>query len=106
MGPQPPADIQSIASWNHDVEKKKRGGLTLRIGNHIIRGMENPGCKSSGFKMMLHQPRNVGVVFQYKYGLAQTGVPFTAACGFPRDLDDGISAVGVKNAGRSESLTD
>jgi hypothetical protein len=27
---------------------------------------------------MLHQPRDVGVVFQYKYGLAQTGVPFTS----------------------------
>jgi hypothetical protein len=25
--------------------------------------------------MMLHQPRNIGVVFQYKYGLAQTVCP-------------------------------
>jgi len=38
--------------------------------------VEYPGCKSSGFKVMLYQPRDVGVIFQYKYGLAQTGMPF------------------------------
>jgi hypothetical protein len=33
--------------------------------------------------MMLHQPRNIGVVFQYKYGLAQPVCPRPAAveCG-------------------------
>lgn len=38
--------------------------------------MKDADCKTSGFKVMLYQPRNVGVVFQYKYGLAQTGMPF------------------------------
>jgi hypothetical protein len=56
--------------------------------------MEYSRCKSSGFKVMLNKPRDVGVVFQYKYGLAQTGMPFTG---------------GQWNSiaeGRSESLTD
>jgi hypothetical protein len=29
--------------------------------------------------MMLHQPRNVGFVFEYKYGLAQPVCPRPAA---------------------------
>jgi hypothetical protein len=32
--------------------------------------------------MMLHQSRNIGVVFQYKYGLAQNGLPRPAAVDF------------------------
>ncbi len=78
MRPQPPANVQPIASGNHDVEQEKCRRLTLGIGNHVTGCMENSGCKSSGLKMMLHQPRYVGVVFQYKYGLAQTGMPFTS----------------------------
>jgi hypothetical protein len=37
-------------------------------------------CRESrSFQMMLHQPRNIRVVFQYKYGLAQTVCPRRAA---------------------------
>jgi hypothetical protein len=43
--------------------------------------MENPGCKACGLKVMLYQPRDVGVVFQYKYGLAQPKCLSSAAIG-------------------------
>jgi hypothetical protein len=32
--------------------------------------------------MMLHQPRDIGVVFQYKYGLAQNSPPRPPAVDF------------------------
>jgi hypothetical protein len=35
--------------------------------------------KTCRLKVMLYQPRNIGVVFQYKYGLAQTVCPRRAA---------------------------
>jgi len=31
------------------------------------------------FQMVLHKPRDIGLVFQYKYGLAQTVCPRPAA---------------------------
>ncbi|MGZ5234320.1 MAG: hypothetical protein ACXWC3_30290, partial [Burkholderiales bacterium] len=36
-----------------------------------------------GLKMMLYQPRDVCIVFQYKYGLAQPGCLSPAANEFP-----------------------
>jgi hypothetical protein len=56
--------------------------------------MKDADCKTSGFKMMLYQPRDVGIVFQNKYGLAQTGMPFAGG--------RWISNAG----GRPESLTE
>jgi translation elongation factor EF-Ts len=41
--------------------------------------VKEPCGKSRGFQMMLHQPRDVGVVFQYKNGLAQPVCPHPAA---------------------------
>jgi hypothetical protein len=37
--------------------------------------MKHPGQKARRFQVMLHQPRNISVVFQYKYGLAQPVCP-------------------------------
>jgi hypothetical protein len=35
--------------------------------------------KARGFQVMLHKPRNISVIFQYKYGLIQTVRPRPAA---------------------------
>jgi hypothetical protein len=55
--------------------------LPFGVCNHIAGSVENPGCKACGLKMMLYQPRNVSVVFQYKYGLAQPECLSPAASG-------------------------
>jgi hypothetical protein len=41
--------------------------------------------KACRFKVMLYQPGNIGVVFQNKYGLAQTVSPRPAAGSIARD---------------------
>ena len=83
MGPESAANIQAVASGNHYVEQEKRRRLTLGIRNYIVGRVENSGCKACGLKMMLYKPRDVGVVFQYKYGLAQPGCLSPAAIRFP-----------------------
>jgi hypothetical protein len=84
MRPKPATNIQPIASRNHDVQQKECWRLPFGVWDHIIGGMKNPGCKSSGLKMMLYEPRYVRVVFQYKYGLAQPECLSPATCGFLR----------------------
>jgi hypothetical protein len=41
--------------------------------------VKQAGLKPCCFQVMLHQPRDIGVVFQYKYSLAQTICPRPAA---------------------------
>jgi hypothetical protein len=45
--------------------------------------------------MMLYEPRDVGVVFQYKYGLAQTGMPFTSGHWISPGRGDGVKPLCV-----------
>ena len=71
MSAKPAADVEAVASWNHDVEQEKRRWVTLGVGNDVGGCVIDARCKSCGFKMMLHEPRDIGVVFQQKYGLAQ-----------------------------------
>ena len=59
--------------------RNKRGRLALGVGNEIGGGVKQACFKACRFKVMLHQPRNIGVVFQNKYGLAQTVSPRPAA---------------------------
>ena len=79
MVAQAAADIEAIAAGNHDIEQEKRGRLALRVGNEISGGMKKACFKTSRLKVMLHQPRDVGFVFQNEYGLAQTVSPRPAA---------------------------
>ena len=76
---QAAANIEAVAAGNHDVEKKESGRLALGVGNEIGGGVKQACFKARRFKMMLHQPGDIGVVFQNKYGLAQTVSPRPAA---------------------------
>ena len=76
---QAPANVEAVAAGNHDVEQKQRGRLALGIGNEVGGGVKQARLKARRFKVMLHQPGNIGVVFQNKYGLAQTVSPRPAA---------------------------
>ena len=62
--------------------RNKSRRLALGIGDHVGGGMVQPRRKPRCFKMMLHQPCDIGVVFQNKYGLAQTVCPRPAAVDF------------------------
>ncbi len=75
MRAQAAADIEAVSAGNHDVQQKQSGRLALGVGNQVGGGVKQPRCKPGGFQVMLHQPRNIGVVFQYKYGLAQPVCP-------------------------------
>jgi hypothetical protein len=79
MVAQAAADIEAIAAGNHDVEQEKRRRPALGVGNEIGGGMKQARFKTRRFQVMLHQPCDVGVVFQNKYGLAQTVSPRPAA---------------------------
>ena len=61
---QAAANIETIAAGHHDVEQKKRGRLALGVGNEIGWGMKQACLKTCRFKVMLHQPCDIGVVFQ------------------------------------------
>jgi hypothetical protein len=82
MVAQAPANVQAVSAGNHDVQQKQRRRPALGVGNHIGGGVKQARIKSRGFQVMLHQPRDIGVVFQYKYGLAQTVCPRPAAVDF------------------------
>ena len=55
--------------------RNRAGGCALGVGNQVGWSVKQPCLKARRFKMMLDQPRDVGVVFQYKNGLAQTIIP-------------------------------
>jgi hypothetical protein len=94
MVPQAPANVQSVSAGNHNVQQKHRRRFALGIGNKVGGSVIQARIKSSGFKVVLHQPRNIGVVFQYKNCLAQT------IC--PRPATDSFRA----SKGRQEPLTE
>jgi hypothetical protein len=76
---QSAANIEPIAAGDHDIKQKQRGRLTLGVGNQVSGSLEEASCKPRCLKVMLHEPRNIGVVFQYKYGLAQPVLSSPAA---------------------------
>src|ERR1035441_2815205 len=69
---QPPADVEPVSARNHDVEQKQGRRFPLGIGDYIGGGMKQTHIETCRFQGMLHQPRYIGIVFQNKYGLAQT----------------------------------
>ena len=79
MAAQPAAQIQPIPTRYHDVQKKKRRWLALRIRDYIRRRMVDAGHKPGPLQMMLHQPRNINVVFKYKDVLAQSLSPLAGS---------------------------
>ena len=79
MAAQPPADVESIAAGHHDVQQKQRGRFALGVGNQVSGSAVQARRKTGCFQVMLHQARDVGVIFQYKNGLAQPVCPRPAA---------------------------
>ena len=75
MTAQAAAYVEPVSAGDHDVEKKEGRRLTFGVGNYVGGGMKQAHIETGCFQMMLHQPRDVGVVFQHKYGLAQTVCP-------------------------------
>jgi hypothetical protein len=49
--------------------------LPLGIRNQVGGGVKQARVKPCRLQVMLHKPRDIRVVFQYKYGLAQTVSP-------------------------------
>jgi hypothetical protein len=95
---QAAADIEAIATGHHDVEQEECGSLALGVGNEVGGGMEEAYFKTRSLEMMLHEPRDIGVVFENKNGLAQTGSPHPAAV---EDWDEAASRnYEQSNAGR------
>jgi hypothetical protein len=69
------ADVEAIAAGDHDVQQKERGRLALGVGNEVGGGVKEPRRVAGCLQVMLHQTRDVGVVFQNKNGLAQPVSP-------------------------------
>src|SRR5262249_37983312 len=65
------ADLEAVATGNHDVEEEERGGLAFGVGNEIGGSGEAANRKACGFQLVLDQPRDVWIVFENEYGLAQ-----------------------------------
>ena len=60
---QSAANIETISTGNHDVQQKESRNLSLCVGDEIGRGMENTGSKARCLQVMLHETRNISVVF-------------------------------------------
>jgi hypothetical protein len=76
---QATANVEAVAAGNHDVEQKQRGGLTFGVGNQIRGGRINAGGEAGGFKVMLDQAGDIGVILKHEDGLAQAEGSFPAA---------------------------
>ena len=72
--PSPPGTMMS--------SRKSAGGCRSASGIRLVGSVKQPRGESCCFKVMLHQPRNISVVFQHKYGLAQPVCPRPAAVEF------------------------
>ena len=75
IGAKTPAHVEAVSTGNHDVEKEERRRLALGVRNEIGGGKVRLDTESRRFKVMLHKPRNIGVIFQHKNGLAQPVCP-------------------------------
>ena len=63
--------VEAVASGNHDIQQKQRRGLALGIGKYLIDRQIGPDSKTRAFKMVLHQARNICIIFQHKNRLTQ-----------------------------------
>jgi hypothetical protein len=72
---QTAANVEAVSAGHHDVEKEESGRLAFSVGDNVCGGVKQAHIEASCFQVMLHQPRDIGVVFQHKYSLAQTVCP-------------------------------
>ncbi len=68
---KPPAEIEAISAGNHDVEQEEGGRLPFCVGEDLVDGQVWADGKPRTFKVVLHQPGDVGVIFQHKDRLTQ-----------------------------------
>jgi hypothetical protein len=71
MGAELATDLDTIAAGNHDVQEEERRGLAFGVGDEIGGSGEAANGKARGFKLVLDQPGDVGIVFENENGLAQ-----------------------------------
>jgi hypothetical protein len=75
MAAETAAHVQAIAAGNHDVKEKESRSLPFGVRNEIGWSVKQARMKAGGFQVVLHKARNVSIVFQYEYSLAQTVSP-------------------------------
>src|SRR6185437_11003097 len=67
--PDLPTQLHTISSGHHDVEEEKDWLFFLGVAQNACYAREDACDKTSGFKVMAHQPRNINVVFDDKNSL-------------------------------------
>ena len=72
--PQPPAQIQPIAAGHHDVQQKQRRPLPLRVLQNRTNRRIRPHRVARALQLILHQPADVGIVFQGKDHLTHSSL--------------------------------
>jgi len=70
-----PADVEAVSAGHHDVEQEEGWGLAFGVGDNVGRGSVDADGEAGGFEVVLDEARDVGVVFEYKYELAQRVFP-------------------------------
>ena len=71
VSPQLSADLQAVPPGNHDVQQEECGGLAFGVRNQIGRRGKGAYRVARAFQLMLHQARDIGIVFENENGLAQ-----------------------------------
>ena len=59
-------------------KRKSAGGWRSASGTRLA-GVTKAYPKTCGFKMMLHQPGDIRIVFEDAYGLTQLALPYIRA---------------------------
>ena len=69
--PQPTAEVETISAWHHNIQQKERRRLAVGIGNNLANRRIGANGVAGALQVILHQARDVGIVFQYKDRLTQ-----------------------------------
>jgi hypothetical protein len=92
MAAQATAHVETVASGNHDIQKKKRRRLALGIRHKVCWSAVDPYAETGRFQMMLYQTGNIRIIFQNAYALAQIVLPEFPS-GFAMSVSDPASAM-------------
>ena len=66
-----PAEVEAVAAGHHDVEQEEGGRLAFGVGDDAADGEVGADGEAGALQVILHQARDVGVIFQHKDGLTQ-----------------------------------
>ena len=69
--PQSAAKVQAIPAGHHDIQQKQRRGLPFGVGKYLTDRQIRAYCEPGAFQVVLHQPGDIGIVFQQKNRLTQ-----------------------------------